>query len=349
MMLAIDLFSGCGGLALGLELAAFEHVCLVEQDPQALNTLRANFDPEAVMHGDVTDFIKANSFAKFKDQIDLLSGGPPCQAFSYAGTRKGLRDSRGRMIYQMIAAAEQIKPKAILIENVKGLASVPGLLGDLVTRLDRLGYRVDCKVLNANDYGVAQNRDRLFILGYRNDLAIQPSLPQRYAAKPVLIDALKDCPQTDGDSYSDRLKAILDLVPPGGNWRDLPNPIKKEHVPAWTGSGGGNTGLFKRLAWHEPSLTLLCKPIQKQSQRCHPDHTRPLTIGEYARIQSFPDSFKFEGSKQVQYRQIGNAVPVELARAIGEEIAFKLFGKPRSSIRREPKQQLNLFDLCAMS
>jgi DNA (cytosine-5)-methyltransferase 1 len=166
------------------------------------------------------------------------------------------------------------------------------------------------------------------IVGIRKDL--NPNLfefPKPYRKVYTLKDALKkgelfdsDVPESPGSSYPEKKKAVLEMVPEGGYWRDLPLHIQKEYMGGSFYLGGGKTGMARRMSWDEPSLTLTCSPAQKQTERCHPDETRPFTVREYARIQTFPDDWKFSGSVSNQYKQIGNAVPVNFAREIGYSI-----------------------------
>jgi len=162
------------------------------------------------------------------------------------------------------------------------------------------------------------------LIGIRKDLEIEFEFPKPNKKIYVLRDALKkgdlfdaDVPSSPGTTYPTRKKEILDLVPPGGYWRDLPLEIQKEFMQKSFYLGGGKTGMARRISWDEPSLTLTCSPAQKQTERCHPDETRPFTVREYARIQTFPDDWAFAGPVTSQYKQIGNAVPVNLAKEIG--------------------------------
>jgi DNA (cytosine-5)-methyltransferase 1 len=166
-------------------------------------------------------------------------------------------------------------------------------------------------------------------IGVRNDLASSLSFqwPSPYSRIMVLRDALKagdlypvDVPQSDGQKYPKRKSEILSAVPQGGYWRDLPDDLQREYMQGSYFLGGGKTGMARRLSWDSPSLTLTCAPAQKQTERCHPEETRPLTVREYARIQTFPDDWQFAGSTSSQYKQIGNAVPVNLALAVGRSL-----------------------------
>lgn len=176
--------------------------------------------------------------------------------------------------------------------------------------------------MNAWDYGVAQKRERLITIGIRNDLKdkVVFEFPAPHKYKPVLRDVLLDCPKSEGASYSEYKRKIFELVPPGGYWRDIPEDIAKEYMKSCWHMEGGRTGILRRLSLDEPSLTVLTSPSQKQTDRCHPLEPRPFTIRENARCQSFPDDWQFCGSIGQQYKQVGNAVPVNLAYDIAIKI-----------------------------
>ena len=322
----VELFAGAGGLALGLEKAGFNEIGLVELDKYACSTLRRNRPNWNVIEEDVIK-VSENGIRNYIDsdiEIDLLSGGYPCQAFSYAGHKMGLEDVRGTMFYYYASILAQLKPKVFLAENVKGLVTHDNgkTLESMIEVFKGIGYNVQWKVHSALNYGVAQKRERIIIIGTRSDLSrnVEFMFPKEYEYKPVLKDVLKDVPDSDGAKYPDKKKNVLELVPPGGCWVDLPEEIAKEYMGNSYYSGGGKRGMARRISWDEPCLTLTCSPAQKQTERCHPDETRPFTIREYARIQSFPDEWIFEGSMSQIYKQIGNAVPVELSKAIGLSI-----------------------------
>jgi len=331
----IELFAGAGGLAVGMEKAGFESVLLNEFNKDACQTLRINRPKWNVVEGDIAGV----DFKKYKGKIDILTGGFPCQAFSYAGKKLGFEDIRGTLFYQFARAVREINPAIFLGENVRGLLSHDSgkTLQTIKNVISELGYTlVEPKVLKAIYFQVPQKRERLILIGVRNDLA---DFVSKYRwpspSKRVLTikDALKkgtlyptNVSKSAGQKYPTRKKEILDLVPPGGYWRDLPLDIQKEFMKKSFFLGGGKTGMARRLSWEEPSLTLTCAPAQKQTERCHPDETRPLTIREYARIQTFPDEWKFAGSLSSQYKQIGNAVPVNLAHAVGRSL-IRLFNE----------------------
>ena len=323
----IELFAGAGGLALGLEKAGFEEIGLIEIDKTACATLKSNRPNWNVIEDDIVEFSKKDLLKEFglkKGELDLLSGGYPCQSFSYAGKKLGLEDVRGTMFFYYAEFLRQLQPKMFLAENVKGLTTHDGgrTIQTMVDVFEELGYSVEWKVLNAWDYGVAEKRQRVVIIGTRNDLKgkVKFEYPEPHEYKPVLRDVLQNVPESVGAQYPEKKKKVFDLVPPGGYWRDLPDDVARDYMKACYFMGGGRTGIARRISWDEPSLTLTCSPMMKQTDRCHPDESRPFTTREYARIQSFPDEWSFSGKMNDIYKQIGNAVPVELAKEVGISI-----------------------------
>ena len=313
---AIEVFAGAGGLALGLEQAGIKTVLLVEIDKFCCETLRQN-RPEWNI---INDDIKNVDFTMYKGKVDIVTGGSPCQAFSYSGKKLGFEDTRGTLFYEFARTVKEVEPLIFMFENVKGLISHDKgrTLKTILNVLEELGYNVKYEVLNANDYGVAQKRERIIIIGTKNGVEFE--YPKKLDYKPVLRDALKDVPPSEGQSYSEKKRKVLELVPPGGCWVDLPEEIQKEYMGKSYYSSGGRRGMARRISWDEPCLTLTCSPSQKQTERCHPDETRPFTVREYARIQSFPDTWEFAGGLSEKYKQIGNAVPVDLARHLGVQL-----------------------------
>jgi DNA (cytosine-5)-methyltransferase 1 len=322
----LELFAGAGGLAVGLEKAGLKCVALNEIDKWACQTLRSNRPNWNVLEGDIKDF----DFTQFKNKVDVVTGGFPCQAFSYAGKKLGLDDARGTLFYEFARVVQEVNPPICIGENVRGLLSHENgkTLQGMISILDEVGYNVvPIQVLKAIHYRVPQKRERIILVGIRKDIDINFEYPKPHSKIYNLEDALKkselydtDVPKSEGASYPKHKKKILDLVPPKGYWRDLPVEIQKEYMGGSFYLGGGKTGMARRIGWDEPSLTLTCSPAQKQTERCHPEETRPFTIREYARIQTFPDEWKFSGSMAQQYKQIGNAVPVNL----GQEIGFSI-------------------------
>lgn len=323
----IELFAGAGGLALGLEKAGFSSLGLVELDKDASNTLKVNRPNWNVINDDIANISKLdleNLFNIKKGELDLLSGGSPCQSFSYAGKRLGLEDARGTLFYHYAVFLDKLQPKMFLFENVKGLKTHDKgrTYATILDIFEKEGYVIQKDVLNAWDFGVPQKRERLITIGIRKDLAkkIHFEFPTPKEYKPVLRDILLDCPVSEGASYSTYKKKIFEMVPPGGYWRDIPEDIAKEYMKSCWYMEGGRTGILRRLSLDEPSLTVLTSPSQKQTDRCHPLEARPFTVRENARCQSFPDDWVFCGSIGQQYKQVGNAVPVNLAYEVGLKI-----------------------------
>lgn len=323
----IELFAGAGGLALGLEQAGFDGLAYVEINGDACETLRRNRPEWNVIEGDVHEI----DFRQYDGQVDLVSGGFPCQAFSMAGKRLGFGDIRGTLFAEIIRCANETHPKMLLMENVKGLLSHDGgrTFETIRHEVEKAGYTLQWKILNASYHGVGQARERIVMIGIRDDLAdkIAFEYPKPDDRQMTLRDALDGVPDSPGVSYSEKKAKVLDLVPPGGCWIDLPQDIAREYMKSSYDSPGGKRGMARRLSWDRPCLTLTTSPSQKQTERCHPDETRPLTVREYARVQSFPDDWEFAGGIGSQYRQIGNAVPVEMARRIGVQIVKALDSK----------------------
>ena len=327
----IELFAGAGGLALGIEQAGFKTIGLVEIDKSASETLRCNRPNWRVINEDVEKISPLDLEEYFniqKGELDLLSGGAPCQSFSYAGKRLGLQDARGTLFYHYAVFLEKLQPKMFLFENVRGLLTHDKgkTINNMLDIFKEQGYRVQKKVLNAWDYGVPQKRERLILIGIRNDLIdkIKFDFPIQHKYKPVLRDILLDCPKSEGSKYSESKTEIFELVPAGGYWRDISEEIAKDYMKSCWYMEGGRTGILRRLSLDEPSLTVLTSPSQKQTDRCHPLEARPFTIRENARCQSFPDDWVFCGSVGQQYKQVGNAVPVKLAYEIATKIRESL-------------------------
>lgn len=327
---SVELFAGAGGLALGMSLAGFKHVLLNEFDHNACETLRKNKPKWNVVEGDIHDI----DFTSFRDKVDLLTGGFPCQAFSYAGKGGGFNDARGTLFFELARAAKEINPKVIMCENVKGLTTHDNgnTFRVIKNTICELGYTLyEPQVLKACCYKVPQKRERIILVAVRNDLLKDKDVrfvyPEPFHRVLTLRDAFykgilykQDVPLSIGQKYPQKKQAVMALVPEGGDWRDLPDDVARSYMGGSYHLGGGKTGMARRLSLDEPSLTLTCAPAQKQTERCHPIETRPLTVREYARIQTFPDKWEFAGDLTSQYKQIGNAVPVNMAAAVGRSL-----------------------------
>jgi len=311
----MELFAGAGGMALGLSRAGIQHSLLIDNDKDCVSTLHVNRPEWNVIYKDIREVDYSGM------SCDIISGGFPCQSFSHAGKRLGFEDTRGTLFYEFARAVKQVRPPMFIAENVPGLKTHDSgrTFKTVLHVLHSIGgYDITCLVLNAAVHGVPQRRKRLFIVGHRPVMTFR--FPRPGGKVLTVRDALEGVPPSAGYTYSDKKRKVMDLVPSGGCWVDLPNDVAREYMGKSYFSGGGRRGCARRLHWDEPCHTLTTSPSQKLTERCHPDETRPLTVREYARIQTIPDDWEICGSISSQYRQIGNAVPVELAYRIGIEI-----------------------------
>jgi len=323
----VDLFCGAGGLSLGLKQAGFGPVVAMDRDSAAVETYSRNFPEVKVVTEDVRDV----NWTIFRDKIDLVAGGPPCQPFSVAGDQKAAGDARD-MLPEFVRAVREISPKAFLLENVAGLASKRHETYFLskVQMLIELGYYVDFKVLDAADYGVPQSRKRVIVIGSRDRLMDFPKpthgpkgFQSHRAAREVLGSEPPDEPNAAIVTYA-RSPVLRPspfagmLVNGGGRPINLEKPANT--VPA--SAGGNRTQIIDSrgiLVDYHARLMNGGSPRTGQVK-----NVRRLSIRESARLQDFPDSFHFSGERSAQYRQIGNAVPFGLSLAVGMAISSQL-------------------------
>jgi len=335
---SISLFSGAMGLDLGLETAGINVNLCQDFDKSCYNTITKN-NRNALL-GDIRNITSEQileASGLHRGKAFLINGGPPCQPFSTAGKRMGINDPRGSLFMDYVRMVNEIKPRFFCFENVKGLVSIavdeggkPGsVLEIILSEFQRIGYRVCFGVLDAVHYGVPQFRERLIIIGSRDNEDIflpMPSNFQRHQEKEmkwnILGNAIKDLEDDESECtrFSEERLRYLRLVPEGGNWKDLPEELVKDAMGGAYNSGGGKVGFYRRLSYSQPSPTLVTSPVQKATMMCHPTKDRPLSVSEYARIQQFPDDWNLAGTISSKYKQIGNAVPIGLAMAIGKAI-----------------------------
>jgi DNA (cytosine-5)-methyltransferase 1 len=384
-LISISLFTGAFGLDLGIEQAGFHTVSVVEIDPDATKTIVINrphlvesaiprdiqqVSPQTLLSegGRVLNLGRALQ----KGEVDLVTGGPPCQPFSTAGKRQSIGDPRGSLFMDFIRIVKEVQPRFFIMENVRGLLSAPlehrphaqrgvdflplkpdemqgAALNVVLAEMKNIGYSVVYNLLEAADYGVPQNRQRVVFIGSRDNEPLSFPLPTYYKDDNklpkwnTLHEAL--CGLVDSKPefvpYSPNRLKYLELLKAGQNWRHLPEHLKQEAMGGAYNSGGGKVGFYRRLSWNKPSPTVTTSPHQKATDMCHPEELRPLSVRECARIQTFPDDWFFYGSCASKYRQIGNAVPVRLAEAIGEHI-YQI-AKGKSVKGRKTVYQLELF------
>jgi len=349
---SISLFSGAMGLDLGLEKSGINIRVCQDFDKNCYETMLANH--RNAMTGDIRnieaeDVLKASGL--HKNEPFLICGGPPCQPFSTAGKRLGINDPRGSLFMDYVRMVDYIRPRFFVFENVKGLVSIavdeggkPGsVLEIILSEFEKLGYKVVFNILDAVHYGVPQFRERLIILGSRDNESIFLPVPSHFQRHQnpemrwnVLGNVIKDLEDNPGECMSfseDRLK-YLRMVPEGGNWRDIPEEYRQAAMGGAYYSGGGKVGFYRRLSYSQPSPTVVTSPVQKATMMCHPVKDRPLSVREYARIQQFPDDWKLTGAIGSKYKQIGNAVPVGLAEAIGKALIAAANGTAEIKTKR---------------
>lgn len=345
----ISFFSGAMGLDIGLEKAGLNVVIGQDFEPSCVETMRAN--GHNVLGGDIRE-INPETLLKLTGlhvgEPFMVCGGPPCQPFSTAGKRLGINDPRGSLFMDFIRMIDYIRPRFFVMENVKGIVSSPlkhvsvkerekddpeqqlgTVLDVILSEFDKLGYKTVYGVLDAVNYGVPQFRERFVLIGSRDNEDIFLPMPTHFQMHQnseyrwkTVGEVIKDLENNPGEytSLSGERKKYIHMVPEGGNWRDLPEEIIPVAMGGAYQSGGGKVGFYRRLSYNQPAPTITTSPAQKATMLCHPTQDRPLSIKEYARIQQFPDDWIFKGTLSAKYRQIGNAVPVGLAEAIGRAI-----------------------------
>lgn len=328
------------GLDLGLEAAGVEVVGCLEFDKAAVETIRHNRPNLPVIHGDLSAISGAEILKRCgvkKREVDLIVGGPPCQAFSVIGKRRGLADERGKLVFEFLRVVQEIGPKAFIMENVRGLHSMVmgdskvkgSLYNQLVKEFNDLGYSVDTFFVNAVNYGAPQIRERVILIG--NRLGRKAKFPRpTHSDKPIagqrpfvnLGDVIRNFRDPDPTlmDFSPRKKAYLAYVPPGGNWRSMPIEIQKESMGKSWYLKGGRSAYWRRLSFDYPCPTIVTMPNHASTSMCHPNEIRALTVGECATIQRFPRTWKFTGSPMERYKQVGNAVPVVLGEMAGRTV-----------------------------
>ena len=336
---SISLFSGAMGLDLGLMQAGIRFETGQDVDNDCVRTIQCNGhkcllgDIREISSNDLLEISKLKTGEPF-----LICGGPPCQPFSTAGKRLGINDPRGSLFLDFVRMIHDIRPRFFVMENVKGLMSAmlkdssganteTKVLDIILEEFHRLHYKTVYGVLDAVNYGTPQFRERFLLVGSRDNENIFMPVPTHFHIHQnadyrwrTLGDTIRDIENSPGEceSFSENRLYYLRMIPEGGNWRDLPANLIAHAMGGAYESGGGKVGFYRRLSYSQPSPTVVTSPVQKATMMCHPTKDRPLSVAEYARIQQFPPDWKLTGTLASKYRQIGNAVPVGLAKAIGE-------------------------------
>lgn len=352
---SISLFSGAMGLDIGLMQAGVQIEIGQDIDAACIETMRKN--RHRGIAGDIRDISSAEILSACSMRAGepfLVCGGPPCQPFSTAGKRLGINDPRGSLFVEFVRMIDEIRPRFFVMENVKGLMSAvlrdergvstnTKVLDVILEEFSRLHYKTVFGVLDAVNYGVPQFRERFIMIGSRENEKIFLPAPTHFHIHQnadyrwrTLGDTIRDLENSKGEcaEFSEGRLKYLRMVPEGGNWKNLPNEFVEEAMGGAYHSGGGKVGFYRRLSYSQPSPTVVTSPVQKATMMCHPTKDRPLSVAEYARIQQFPDDWKIIGSVANKYRQIGNAVPVGLARAIGETLVSIADSKAEVVVKR---------------
>ena len=344
-IVALSFFSGGMGLDIGIKQAGITPLLACEINKEARATIVEN-DKEIGLVGDIWKCSpeKIRDYARIPQnrKIDLIFGGPPCQAFSTAGNRKGFEDARGDLFIRFLDIISDLQPKYAVIENVRGLQTTEAVLEDTngvpvkggvlhygIERLKEAGYSVSFDLYNAANFGAPQKRERFVIIAKLGNEKVPYLTPTNsengefgLPAWKTVGDAILDI-QDKEMNYTEipkNRKEWYKKIPEGGNWKSLTDEEQREAMGKKYFMGGGKTGFYRRLSFSQPSPTLVTVPTMPATDLIHPTKLRPLSVEEYARIQGFPDNWKFCGKLTEKYKQIGNAVPIKLGEAIGKTV-----------------------------
>jgi DNA (cytosine-5)-methyltransferase 1 len=336
----VSLFSGAMGLDLGLEGPTggldgpLETIVCADSEKSCRETISQN-RPGIQVFDDVREVGKDS----VDGEICVVSGGPPCQSWSTAGRRKGFGDPRGSLILEFGRVVREISPRFFVMENVRGLLSMATddgkmAINVLIDEFRKIGYKTVHGILDAVNFGVPQFRERLVVIGSRDDEDIFLPYPTHFPQHQNLLsrwNVLEDAllrvhEEHEYLEFSKKRKKWMKKIPEGGNWKSLSDKDQRAAMGDAFFSDGGKTGFFRRLSREEPCPTLVTSPAQKSTTLCHPTETRPLSVQEYFEAQTFPDFWKLAGSTREKYKQLGNAVPSKLGEAIGNMLMSVMDG-----------------------
>jgi DNA (cytosine-5)-methyltransferase 1 len=355
-IIALSFFSGAMGLDIGMKNGGIEPLLACENNKYCRMTIEKN-NPDIALIGDINKYSAKEilELAKIPKnrKVDIIFGGPPCQAFSTAGARRALDDARGNVFLRYIDIIEDIKPKYIVIENVRGLLSAPypykdikepikgGALCIILDRLHEIGYTVSFELYNAANFGAPQIRERVVIIGKLGKEKVDYLTPTNSEGGGfglpewrTFSDAVKNLKNVKHHfiQFPEKRLKYFRMLEDGQCWKDIPEKYLKEAMGAKLNLAGGKTGFYRRVNSKRPSPTLVTSPIMPATDLCHPTEDRPLSVEEYKNIQEFPSNWEITGPVLEQYRQIGNAVPIKLGEAIAKTIIADMNGKKLDKI-----------------
>jgi DNA (cytosine-5)-methyltransferase 1 len=354
-IVALSFFSGAMGLDIGMEQGGINALLACEFDKSCRMTINKN-RPDMALIGDINKYSADEilDYAKVPKgrRVDIIFGGPPCQAFSSAGTRKGFDDSRGNVFLKFIDVATEILPKYVVIENVRGLLSSEypysddgnndaepikgGALLHILKKLRGAGYTVAFELYNAANFGAPQIRERIVIIAFHGAEKVpyltpthsdscSYDLPQWRTLEMALLNLPANTEHQHVNFPEERL-VYYRMLKEGQYWKHLPLDMQEKAMGKSFHLGGGKTGFFRRVSFSKPSPTLVTHPAMPATDLCHPTENRPLSVQEYKLIQEFPSKWEICGSLLDQYKQIGNAVPIALGKAISKTIIAHMNG-----------------------
>lgn len=340
---AVSFFSGALGLDYGMERTGISSSLFCENDTKCRMTIASN-RPNVGLLGDINkvtpDRVFDYSGISPKRGIDVMFGGPPCQAFSTAGARRAFDDVRGNVFLKYLDLADHLRPKYLIIENVRGLLSTAypleaggepvhgGAMKTVLNKLESMGYGVSFNLYNAANFGAPQIRERVVLIAKRDGSICDWLTPTNSNDPKWQLDTWKTFSDAVGGlkgeqhyvQFSEKRLKYFHLLKEGEYWKNLPEDIQEEAMGKAYRLGGGKTGFYRRIWNDRPSPTLVTSPTMPATDLCHPTEDRPLSIEEYRAIQGFPEDWIFRGDISDIYRQIGNAVPIALGEAIGRAI-----------------------------
>lgn len=350
-LVALSFFSGAMGLDIGMKRGGIRALLACEFNKYCRMTIAEN-DPDIALIGDINKYEPEEILRLAKippgRTVDVIFGGPPCQAFSTAGARRALADARGNVFLRYLEVVEKIRPTYVVIENVRGLLSAPypyqdikepikgGALCVILDRLRDAGYAVSFELYNAANFGAPQIRERVVMIGKLGAQKVPYLSPthdaqERCGLLPwvTLREAVADIEEKPHHyvTFPEKRLKFYRMLKEGQYWKDLPRDVQEEAMGAILKLGGGKTGFYRRVSFDRPSPTLVTDPTMPATDLCHPTEDRPLSVEEYSRIQGFPDDWKICGPINEQYKQIGNAVPIKLGEAIAKRIIADMRGE----------------------